>query len=414
MKTNPKKQGVALITVLCLTALGLTVATLMASMVYGASLRSRGALQNEQAFYVAEGAVELAVQNIATNDTVPTTLTGSLAAGTYVVSISNSTPVDGMTCYQLIARGTVGNQTRSVNVQGVRQQSWARFALWYDQESIDLWMVGGEKFMGPVHANTRFRFHSHNVATRGQTRFYDTVGSTASSYDRSDNAAQPIFDYGLTLNAQTQTTQSVSFDVLRTNADLVYTGYTTIQLNRTNMIVNNPRGKIKNKSVPLMSNGSIFVRTSGTNFGTVQISGTNNGRLTLIAERDIQITNHLRYASNPVTNPLSEDVLGLVAQRHVTVETNAPRNLDVYAHVIAATGGFGVVQYDSTKLGDRGVLTVYGGVVNLSRQPVGTTGGTGYNKNYIYDPRFRNRAPPGYPVLPFRYQWSNWNDKVTS
>ena len=92
------------------------------------------------------------------------------------------------------------------------------------------------------------------------------------------------------------------------------------------------------------------------------------------------------------------------------VQTNAPNNLEVFAHLIAAEGGFGVVNYTSTSLGDRGTLTVYGGIVNHTRQAVGSTSGTGYKKNYIYDERFHMHPPPGYPVLPFAYQWTSWED----
>ena len=92
MNTNPSKQGVALITVLCLTALAMTVGTLMATLVGGAALRSRDSLNDEQAFFVAESAIELGVQYIADGGAVPATNSGTLANGTYVVRIE-ATPV---------------------------------------------------------------------------------------------------------------------------------------------------------------------------------------------------------------------------------------------------------------------------------------------------------------------------------
>jgi hypothetical protein len=44
----------------------------------------------------------------------------------------------------------------------------------------------------------------------------------------------------------------------------------------------------------------------------------------------------------------------------------------------------------------RGTLTILGSVAQKFRGAVGTTGGTGYTKNYIYDARFRYTAPPKF------------------
>ncbi len=419
MNSSPSKQGVALITVLCLTALAMTVGTLLATLVGGAALRTRDSLHDEQAFFVAESAIELGVQYIADGGAVPATNTGTVANGTYVVRIE-STPVGAETRYTLTARGTVGNRSRVIGIQGLRPMRWSRFALWYDKEAMDLWIAGGEKFQGPVHANTRMRFHSYNVASLGQARFYDTVSTTAASYDLESPSVSPIFDYGISLNAATQTTTTINFGLLRTNSNLVLDGTTSIKLTRTNMVISNARAGWTNRLVSYTTDGSIYVRTVTTGLtnsraGDLLLSGTNglSGRLTLIADRDIIITNHVRYYNNPITNASSDDALGLVAQRHVLIQTNAPNNLYVFAHIIAATGGFGVVNYDSTALGQRGNLTVYGGIVNKIRQPVGTTGGTGYTKNYIYDSRFQTRPPPNYPILAFAYQWSSWDDRAT-
>ena len=419
MNTSPSKQGVALITVLCLTALAMTVGTLMATLVGGAALRSRNSLNDEQAFFVAESAIELGVQYIADGGAVPATNSGTLANGTYVVRIA-SAPVGAETRYTLTARGTVGDRSRVIGIQGLRPMRWSRFALWYDKEAMELWIAGGEKFQGPVHANTKMRFHSYNVSTLGQARFYDTVSSTASSYELEQASVSPIFDMGISLNAATQSTTSINFGLLRTNASLVLDGTTSIKLTHTNMVVSNLRAGWTNRLVNYTTDGSIYVRTvtsgdTASRPGDLLVSGTNglSGRLTLISDRDIVITNHVRYYTDPTVNTNSQDALGLVAQRHVLIQTNAPKNLYVFAHIIAATGGFGVVNYDSSALGQRGNLTVFGGIVNRIRQPVGSTSGTGYTKNYIYDSRFQTRPPPNYPILAFAYQWSSWDDRAT-
>ena len=416
MKADESKSGMVLVVVLCLTVLATAALSILATMVSGAVLRTRDLARNEQAFYIAEGAIELAVQHIADGGTVPTTLTGRMAGGEYEVEIQiEGVPAGSYTRFRIESEGMAGERTRRVAIRGVRAVSWARYALWYDDEALQLWMVGGEEFRGPVHANTQFHFHSYLVNERGQTRFHDSASSTESSYNRYSGAVNPIFDNGLVLNAPAQSTTSVDFNQLKAAAEIVFDGATAITLAGGNMVVSNARRGWVNRVVPLPASGNVYVQTvttgaSSTRAGDVLLSGPSglNGRLTIVADRDIQIVNHVRYANNPTSNPASTDALGLVANRHITVQPNAPNNLEIFAHMIAAEGGFGVVDYTKTSLGDRGVLTVYGGIVNKTRQAVGTTSGTGYRKNYQYDSRFHTRPPPGYPLLPYTYQWSSW------
>ena len=46
---------------------------------------------------------------------------------------------------------------------------------------------------------------------------------------------------------------------------------------------------------------------------------------------------------------------------------------------------------------DQGDLYVPGSIAQRWRGAVGTTGGTGYDKNYVYDPRLTFSAPPNWP-----------------
>jgi hypothetical protein len=157
--------------------------------------------------------------------------------------------------------------------------------------------------------------------------------------------------------------------------------------------------------------GLIYVKnsTSGTTStkpGNVSMSGSTNGmRLTVVSEGDIKINGHLRYKDNPTNNPSAKNALGLIAKSNVVVQTIAPNNLDIYAHVIAKTGGFTVDQYDQGA--GRGSLNVYGGIVNWIRKPV-WGGSSGYLKNYTYDKRFRSTPPPHYPAVPDEFKWLGW------
>jgi hypothetical protein len=76
-------------------------------------------------------------------------------------------------------------------------------------------------------------------------------------------------------------------------------------------------------------------------------------------------------------------------------------------------GAFGVDSYGSGS--PRGTLTLYGGIVQENRGPVGTLDNdgnisTGYLKNYSYDKRFIDNPPPFYPPIANKLQWSNWQE----
>jgi hypothetical protein len=59
---------------------------------------------------------------------------------------------------------------------------------------------------------------------------------------------------------------------------------------------------------------------------------------------------------------------------------------------------------DNWSQGLKGTLTVYGGIIQDERGPVGTfNGGTGqkisgYSKDYTYDTRLLNTPPPFFPT----------------
>jgi hypothetical protein len=147
--------------------------------------------------------------------------------------------------------------------------------------------------------------------------------------------------------------------------------------------------------------------------------GTLNRRLTIVTETNMYLQGNITYASNPVSNPNSDDALGLISGADILVDTMAPDDLTINAAIMAAgsfsagdLGSFSVVNYNSGS--PRGDLTIYGGIVQELRGPVGqTSGGSplhGYTKNYSYDPRFIENPPPYYPVISSQVRFSQWKE----
>ena len=162
------------------------------------------------------------------------------------------------------------------------------------------------------------------------------------------------------------------------------------------------------------TNGSAWDTTTpayGCRDGDAFVSGTLSGKLTIASDNYIYATGDILYKT-----PTS-DVLGLVGNNGVLVwnpmknvswiyyngqyvpyggtpfsVTGTDREID--AAILSPAHTFQVQNYDTGPA--RGVLTVDGAIAQNYRGPVATTLGTGYSKNYTYDPRFATVTPPYY------------------
>ncbi|HCI28998.1 MAG TPA: hypothetical protein DE117_02280 [Fervidobacterium sp.] len=93
--------------------------------------------------------------------------------------------------------------------------------------------------------------------------------------------------------------------------------------------------------------------------------------------------------------------LNLVAKNNVIVsETNGikPYNMKLFASIYAFGGSFKVEDYNHDD--PAGQLLVFGSIMQKVRGAVGTISGAGYDKMYVYDPRFTTAAyqPAGTPA----------------
>lgn len=215
-----------------------------------------------------------------------------------------------------------------------------------------------------------------------------------------------------------------------------FTGVTTIELQGSTLRVNGVT-----KAWP--ANGVIYVDQSGTGCthaynlydayesytgsnqcANVVVKGNYAKDLTIAAARDIIINGDVtRDAGTP-------SMLGLIANQFVRVyhpvtnmstsnetcnEGNGPygnaigTNRRIDAAMLSLTHVFVVDHYFCGT--PRGQLTVNGGIAQKFRGAVGTfnasTGNpsTGFQKNYVYDRRLRNREPPFF-LDPVQASWS--------
>jgi Tfp pilus assembly protein PilE len=293
----------------------------------------------------------------------------------------------------------------------VRQITIARYIYLTNLETrsgSNIWFIGGDIVRGPMHTNGQINIYDDPV-------FEGPVSSVSDSinyYHGPPPLDNPDFQSTLTLGAP-RIQLPVSTDIIasiKTAAQQTggsyFIGNTTVTLmsNGTANITNDGRyltgvtnaGQYwVNHNIPLPANGALFV-----NNGNVDMSGILAGQLTVATNSNIYIVNNILYNNDPRTDPNSTDMLGLVSQNNVIVDSAAPYNLEIDAYILALNTSFYLENYT---YGLKGTLTLYGGITQVERGAVGTfninTGLrlSGYKKDYNYDERFKDVAPAYFP-----------------
>lgn len=157
--------------------------------------------------------------------------------------------------------------------------------------------------------------------------------------------------------------------------------------------------------------------------GTVGLSGTLRGRITVYATGNVAVLDDVKYVTDPALN-LCSDILGVIAGQNVLVADNALqdprwikdigwRNMDdtkdvfLQGVLMALNTAFGVENYASgpTDANDcetinngRGCLYETGGIIQQNRGAVGLSNGSGFSKRYSYDRCALYNPPPYFPT----------------
>lgn len=405
-----------LLTVSFIMITGLVTGALLNAATTHRRLADR-AYHRERAFNLAEAGFEKACGAIIEHGELlpdPYCTNGTIGGASFACTVTRAADWT----YRVASTGESHGVRWTVRSGRVEYPTWARFALWMDVNG-PLYFIGGEEFHGHVHANTLFHFD--NTAGDGAD-FYDRCTSAQGSFVGTTNGS--TFAYGLELNADQDSLGSVDFSRLQTAArtiGLVVTGQTVVAFTGTAMQVTNERRGWTNHVVTVGTNFVLYVQNdAGGNpnpEGRITVSGTLNGRITLVSEEDAYIAGHLTCASHP-TNAGADDAIGIVSQDDIWIDPAAPDNLNVHASMMATgttpgeDGSFGVIAFDTGV--PRGNLEVWGSIVQEYRGAVGTFNSsgpvTGYSKRYHFDLRNATRAPPFYPRLSTKLLRTEWRE----
>ena len=311
--------------------------------------------------------------------------------------------------YRVRSTGTIGTVSQTVT-NYLQTDNYARYIWFTDSESYEgtnVWFWDQDHLNGPTHTNGHFNIKGKPVF-KGEVRSVDDYiryfnnGTNINSSNLSNSPYDlPDFQDTVTLGSDSinMPTQALNLRAASTNGGIRLTGDTTILLNSNgtmNVTNNNQSPKWNNKNMALPVNGALFV-----NNGNLNVSGTLRGRLTVGASGDINVTNNIIYANDPrQSGSTSTDTLGLISERDVMIDESAPTNLEIDASIMALNTSF--MLEDWWTGGARGTLSVFGGIIQKQRGPVGTFSGTtkvsGYSKDYNYDVRLLSSPPPFVPT----------------
>jgi len=170
-----------------------------------------------------------------------------------------------------------------------------------------------------------------------------------------------------------------------------------------------------------LTNGLLYVNGEIKSLKATEATGGLQGKMTIAATDDITITNDIKYKSI-IDNPLIDihddgvdlspitDTLGLISEKDIVLDTsNSITDLEIHATLMALGDSIRNQDYNlSSYYKDTGILTIFGGLIQMKRGPVGTFNSgtneiiTGYDKDYNFDERMTNpildAIPPYFPT----------------
>lgn len=417
VKLKNKKGAALIITFLVITAL-LIYSAIFVSVSIDQKITTDRFKKRAEAFNLAEAGLDNAITWLRAqgsppvgNQIDPWGGAQNIGGGNYSVAITDLGAIGGspnIRRYKITSTGSCANVNRALT-NYVQVDNFARYIWFTDSETFsgtNVWFWTQDRLDGPTHTNAHFNIFANPVfegevqSVDDYMRFYNNGNNVNLSQTTNPPYDNPDFQQGVDFGVEptTMPNQALTLRSAASGGGLSLRGNTTVALNNNGtMNVTNSRKGWNNQNMPLPANGALFVDR-----GNLTISGTLDGRLTVGASQDIIIPNSIVYKDDPRINPGSDDVLGIIAESDVVVDDNAPNNLEINGCMMALDTSF---MRENWWVGPpKGTLTVYGGIIQQERGPVGTFNGatgqkvSGYSKDYSYDSRLASAPPPFMPT----------------
>jgi len=413
------KKGAALITVYMAVAILLAFGGYVVEVSNSQNNTANNFKRQAQATNIAEAGLDRALVWLRTQGTPPIGAIAPISQnlpptgtslGSYTVALTDLGSPGGSPSirrYRIRSTGTIGTVSQTVT-NYLQTDNYARYIWFTDTESYqgtNVWFWDQDHLNGPTHTNGHFNIKGDPVfegevrSVDDYIRYYNNGDNINSSNLSNSPNDVPDFQDTVTLGSDSinMPTQALNLRAASTNGGLRLSGNSTVLLNAngTMNVTNSARGW-DNQNMALPANGALFVRN-----GNLNISGTLSGRLTVGASQDINITDNILYANDPrLPGSTSTDTLGIISEGDVMIDEDAPDDLEIDGSIMALNTSFMLEEWWTN--GARGTLSVFGGIIQKQRGPVGTFSGTtkvsGYSKDYNYDVRLLSSPPPFVPT----------------
>jgi hypothetical protein len=301
---------------------------------------------------------------------------------------------------KLTVSGTFGGITKTAEVL-FQPSKFSKFAYYSMSEGGTIWWTGNDTIWGPFHTQDYMRVHQHPVffgkATTKQSLIYFT----------DQNTDEPRFfggfDQGVDVSLPTD-----GLDPLKTSAQtdgLYFSGKDTVYITFDEDSIKyrySYSGKDSVKYLPSIAPGGVIfaedaiIRLKGVVEGQYSIACSGTG-----SKGTIYLDNDITYKTDPLINPNTTDLLGIIAKNSVLITDNIPNktNININASIYCEDGGFGAQNYNTRPIS--GNINLVGGIIQNTRHAVGTFGKSGiisgFAKRYRYDERFMLISPPMFP-----------------
>jgi hypothetical protein len=281
------------------------------------------------------------------------------------------------------------------------------------------WKITGDSVFGYAHTNWHFNLG-------GAPFFNDKVTATTAPTLMSVNGVQaPIYkagyQWGITVTRPTTSMTRLSNTAsgggkLFTNQDV---GLTFLD-DKVNVRIPPTTGTLRNDTLAITTlapNGVIVV-----NNGDLRVKGRYSGAITVAALNDATAPtkgnvwidgNGVTAKVDPMSNPGSTDMLGIVANKSVYISKDLTRTsssvVTIQAAVYCQTGE--LTAQDFWTIPKSGRVVLFGGVCQATAGSLGVFSSSGLINGMYYtvrhDTRYNFSAPPAYPISN-KYELVSW------
>ena len=354
---------------------------------------------NAKAHYIADCGVNLVVNKLFLDATiVDQTYTWNFDGGTISASLLTLDHV--LNTKQLLSTGTFSGVSNTIKII-FKPSLFSKYAYFSNSEGGTIYFVSTDTIWGPFHTNDNLNVQNNPV-------FFGKV-SIGGSLNKNPSNSNPQFLGGFqtgiqisipTSGVSTVQTAAATGGAVITGQSLVYLEFRGDSIRYKYSATGAYTYKLASTFAP---NGTISIANA-----EVHLLGTVKGRYTVAVsgssgnQGSVFLDNDIVYNTNPLTNPASTDMLGIVTQQNCWITDNTNNNtngINIQASIYCQSGSFGAQNYSTRPIA--GSINLTGGIIQSIRGAVGTTSSGsinhGFNKRYRYDTRLLTSYPPSFP-----------------